>query len=496
MSEPVSFGARLRALAEERGADVALVLAAADGSEQALTFEEFERWTNRAARMLQREGVGTTSTVVVGYPNSVEHLVATWAAWKCGALVLPLNPRAPAPERDALLEVARPTVTMGEWGPAAIERAALQRLDGYPEGPLPDVVPHPGKAVGSGGSTGTPKVIVDPSPWSKVPGAVLGTLGDLIGFPDVRVQLIPGPLYHNIPFGWSSLGLFEGQTVILMDSFDEARVIDLVERHRVEFMVIVPTMMRRIATVPGVASRDWSSIAAILHSAAPCPAAVKRAWLDLLGPERVFEGFGATEGNGIVLIRGDEWLDHPGSVGRPFESRIRIVGEDGRDLGPGEIGEIFMGPETPADTYVYLGAPPARTTQDGLVSVGDLGWVDDQGYVYLADRRTDLIITGGSNVYPAEVEQALVDHPSVADAVVIGIPDDDWGKRVHAIVEPLNPSSPPHHALLDQHCRSLLAPSKCPKSYEFLTRLPRDDAGKIRRSQLAATRAPTAHPAD
>jgi bile acid-coenzyme A ligase len=295
-------------------------------------------------------------------------------------------------------------------------------------------------------------------------------------------------MYHNIPFGWTYLGLFEGQKVIVMERFDAEQVIDLVERHRVEYMIIVPTMMRRIAAVPGVERRDWSSIGAFMHSGAPCPAPVKRAWIDLVGAEKVFEGFGAAEGNGIAMIRGDEWLEHPGSVGRPFRSRIRIVGDDGSELGPGEVGEIFMGTETPAHTYSYVGAPPAKTTEDGLVSVGDLGWVDEDGYVYLADRRTDLIITGGANVYPAEVEHALIEHPAVSDAAVVGIPDEDWGKRVHAIVQPHDQVCPPSEDELTAHCRTRLAPYKCPKTYEFVDRLLHDEAGKMRRSQLAAER--------
>jgi bile acid-coenzyme A ligase len=152
------------------------------------------------------------------------------------------------------------------------------------------------------------------------------------------------------------------------------------------------------------------------------------------------------------------------------------------------VGEIFMRPHGAGPTYAYIGSPPAKGTPDGFTSVGDLGWVDAEGYLFLADRRVDLIITGGANVYPAEVEAALTEHPSVGDVAVIGVPDEDWGKRVHAVIQPRDPGDPPTVAALDAHCRERLASYKIPKSYEFVAQLPRDDAGKLRRSGLVAER--------
>ena len=268
-------------------------------------------------------------------------------------------------------------------------------------------------------------------PGAAVPGELFKRL--VCTWPG-SVHLIAGPLYHINGFWCSYGGLFEDQTLVVMERFDAARVLDLIERYRVEESCLVPTMLNRIARLPDVARRDFSSIKGISASGSMLPPWVMRAWIELLGPERMWEIYGATEGHGSTLIRGDEWLEHPGSVGRPLWTEVRIVNEDGREVPAGEVGEIFMrypGVKTP--TFEYVGATP-RTTPEGFASVGDLGWVDRDGYLYIADRRADMIISGGANIYPAEVETALSEHPEVVDVAVIGIPDEDWGKRVHAII--------------------------------------------------------------
>jgi bile acid-coenzyme A ligase len=247
--------------------------------------------------------------------------------------------------------------------------------------------------------------------------------------------------------------------------------------------------MQRIANLPGVRERDFSSLQGIASTAAPCPPWLKRAWFDLIGPEKIYELYSMTEGIGATAIRGDEWLDHPGSVGRNSFSDIRILDADGNDQPTGQVGEIFLrlkGPSTP--THEYIGSPPAKSIPDGFTTVGDLGWLDEEGYLFLADRRVDLIITGGANVYPAEVEAVLSGHPGIGDVVVIGVPDAEWGKRVHAIVQPADPVNPPTAPDLDAYCRERLAAYKVPKTYEFAESFLRTDAGKVRRSALVAKR--------
>jgi bile acid-coenzyme A ligase len=310
-----------------------------------------------------------------------------------------------------------------------------------------------------------------------------------MGFRPGQVQLIVGPLYHSAPWVGAYNGLFHGQTLVLMDHFDAAHAADLIERHHAEWIFCASTIMQRIANLPDFRQRDFSSLAAIVSTAAPCPPWLKRAWFDLAGPEKIYELYSMTEGIGATAIRGDEWLAHPGSVGRTTFSDVRILDAEGNDLPTGQVGEIFLRLKGPSVvTHQYIGSPPARATPDGFTTMGDLGWLDDEGYLFLADRRVDLIITGGANVYPAEVEAVLSGHPATGDVVVIGIPDAEWGKRVHAIVQPADPANPPSVADLDAYCRERLAAYKAPKTYEFVASFLRSEAGKVRRSALAAER--------
>ncbi|HEX2038799.1 MAG TPA: AMP-binding protein, partial [Acidimicrobiales bacterium] len=335
-----------------------------------------------------------------------------------------------------------------------------------------------------------PKIIVDPTPFEWSPALLAESARAWSGMGEREVQLVVGPFYHNLPFSWAHLGLFLDHHLVVMERFDAARALDLVERHRVTFVPLVPTMMRRMLLVPDVHQRDLSSLKAVFHTAAPCPEPVKRGWIELVGPERVYELYGATEATGTCMIRGDEWLAHPGSVGRPSaDTEVRILDESRRDVPVGEVGEVFMRRLSGVATYRYVGSPPAATTDEGFVSVGDLGRLDADGYLYLADRRADLVITGGANVYPAEVEAALIAHPGVLDVVVIGLPSEEWGRSVHAVVQPVDPAAPPSEEDLARHCRERLTPYKVPKSFELVAELPRNEAGKVRRSALAAERA-------
>jgi bile acid-coenzyme A ligase len=489
--EAVSYGRRLSLLAAARPERAVIVFAPQGGAERVVTWRELDERSNQVARLLAGRGVGERSLVVVGLPNCPEHYVATFAAWKLGALVLPLRAALPGRERDQILELSAPAVVVADWEGVAFPLVTTDELAesvGLSAEPLPDRIPHPGKAIASGGSTGRPKIIVDPRPLVYREGARVVEGGFDAGLRADQVQLIAGPLYHNPPFGWGHGGLQEGHTLVLMDRFDAARAADLIERHRVNFAFLAPTMMRRIVQLPDIGQRDFSSFDAILHTAAPCPPWLKRAWIDLIGGEKVREGFGSSEAVGMTGIRGDEWLAHPGSVGRPYGCDLRILDEEGSDLPPGEVGEIFMRPHSAGPTYEYIGSPPAKATPDGFTSVGDLGWVDGEGYLFLADRRVDLIITGGANVYPAEIEAALTEHAGVGDVAVIGVPDEDWGKRVHAVIQGRDLTNPPAVAALDTHCRERLASYKIPKSYEFVSQLPRDDAGKLRRSGLVTER--------
>lgn len=489
---PMSFGRRMAMLADEHPERAAIIFVPQAGGERRISWRELDRASNQLARRLASMDVDQGSTVVVGLPNCPEHFVATFATWKLGALPLALRAALPDRERDAILDLARPVAVIADWAGAGyptLHPGALHQLTALDAGPLPDRVSDPGKALASGGSTGRPKIIINPGPWARVPGTPYALLAAL-GFGMGQMQLVCTPLYHSAPFVTSYQGLFDDHTLVLMERFDAARAADLIERHRVEVMYLPPILMQRLAALPGVDARDFSSVQALTSTGASCPAWLKRRWLGLIGAERVTELYSATESYGHAAIRGDEWLAHPRSVGRPLATELRIVDEAGCVLPPGEVGEIFMRRKAVSgETYRYLGSPPAKSTPDGFVSVGDLGWVDEEGYLYIADRRVDMIVTGAANVYPAEVEAALTEHPSIADVAVIGVQDAEWGRRVHAVVQPRAGLVPPTAADLDRHCRERLASYKAPKTYEFVADFPRNDAGKIQRSALAEARA-------
>ncbi|HWV60447.1 MAG TPA: AMP-binding protein, partial [Sphingopyxis sp.] len=414
--------------------------------------------------------------VAIALPNGPAFHAAAFAAWKCGATPAVLSPRLPAHEYAALIDLIQPRLVVG----SETEGAADARAEG--ESQASEVATY-WKAMCSGGSTGRPKIIVDHMRGEYDPAGP--GLHNLLQIPNDGVLLNPGPLYHNGPFLFSSLALFAGCTVVGMERFDAEETLRLIEKHRVEWISLVPTMMHRIWSLPAeVRERyDLSSLKVMLHMAAPCPPWLKEAWIDWLGGERIWEIYAGTEGSGATFIRGDEWLERRGSVGRiAGASRIKAVREDGSTCAPGEIGELYFMPEGGRATSHYMGADEKRS-DDGWLSIGDLGHLDRDGYVYLADRRTDLIIRGGANIFPAEVEAAIEAHPAVVNAIVVGLPCEEMGQRVHAIVE-----HPTDTALALEDLGAFLAERlvkyKMPESFEFTTTALRDESGKARRSAL------------
>jgi bile acid-coenzyme A ligase len=285
------------------------------------------------------------------------------------------------------------------------------------------------------------------------------------------------------------MGMFTGATIVEMGRFDPLRALELIEAHKVNWVTMVPTMMHRIWRLgPDMLSRfTLPSLRMMLHMAAPCAPWLKEAWIGWLGSDRVWEYFGTTEGTGSTMISGTDWLAHRGSVGRVRDGyAIRILDEGRHECLAGEVGEIYFRPAGgPGSTYHYLGSTPRRVGE--WESHGDLGCVDEEGYVYLSDRRNDLIISGGANIYPGEVEAALDAHPSVRSSAVIGLPDEDWGARVHAIVQPVEGAALDEAELL-AFVAGRLTRYKMPRSMEFTDEPLRDEAGKVRRAALRDAR--------
>ena len=481
---PIPFTRRIRDLAAAHPDEPALVLIRPDGTEELTTWHGLDRRTEQLARTLTDHGVVKGDRVAIELINSTELVLLVFAAWKVGAVPVPVRWDLPAWERDRLLEVVDGRLSVRPDDLPALMAAADMQSDA----PLPDVIGMATNGICSSGSTGTPKVIITdrPTVWVESMSAPFGANWMPIQRPQRMLGL--APLYHTNGFSCFTM-MLGGDTIVLLQKFDAELVVDAIERHRISTFTATPTMLQRIARVPGIEKRDLSSIEFILQGAAVLPPSVAQAWFDLIGPERVVMAYGMSEQLGLTCLRGDEWLTHQGSVGRGFrDTEVRILGPDGAVLGPNETGEIYLrSPHTGA--YSYLGeAPLLPRTDDGFASAGDLGHVDEDGYLYIADRRVDLILSGGANVYPAEVESALADQPDIADVVVIGLPDPEWGQRVHAIIAPTAADTPPTEQDVIAYAKQRLAAYKVPKSVEIVAEIPRTAATKVSRSALVAER--------
>lgn len=458
--------------------------------ERALSWAELDARSTQRARLFQAMGVGEGDYVTVALPNGFTFYETSFALWKLGAIPNVVSARLPLIELAAIVDLVRPKLLVADESLAlpGVPICALQSQAHLAQSvaPLPIRISPHWKAMTSGGSTGRPKVIVDKAPgvWNPAEGVLLQRPGNVV--------LNPGPLYHNAPFSVAHAALFVGGQVIEMGRFDALHALELIERHRVQWMNLVPTMMHRIWRLPEAQRLgfDVSSLVSVWHMASACPMWLKERWIEWLGPERIWELYGGTERQGRTVLDGREWLAHRGSVGKVQDGGgLRVLDEAGQPCAPGEVGEIYFLPQAgPSTTYFYLGAQ-ARAQGD-WESIGDLGYLDAEGYLYLVDRRTDLILAGGANVYPAEVEAALDAHPQVATSAVIGMPDEDLGQRVHAIVQAVADADGrlPDEDALRAFVGERLARYKVPRTFEFVTEALRDDAGKTRRSALRDAR--------
>jgi len=474
----ISLGTALAREAARQGDRPAVIF-----NDETLSWRSLHERSNRIARALIAKGLKQGDYLTIALPNSIGFVEACYGAWKVGAVPQPVSSRLPQAELKAIADLANGPVVVGS--PYDIDRPSVSIDDllalSEDASDLPEVISPSWKAPTSGGSTGRPKLIVSgASAVATGAGAMLWQIE-----PD-DIVLMPGPLYHNGPFSTTFAALEIGAPVIIMAKFDAEQTLRLIEKYKVTWIYTVPTMMGRIWRLPDREQYDVSSLRVLWHLAAPCPPWLKEEFINWLGPDVVMELYGGTEGVSLTMITGREWMTHKGSVGRVFgRSTMRAFSPDGRELPIGEVGEIYMKlPDGAPPSYKYLGAE-TRALAGGWESIGDIGYFDAEGFLYLADRRTDMILVGGANVYPAEVEAAIDEHPLVASSCVIGIPDDDLGNKVHAIVQPRGPLS--EKDLLD-HIAGRLVIYKRPRTFEFVDEPLRDDAGKVRRSQLRAER--------
>lgn len=451
-----------------------------------LSWTELDKRSNQRAHLLRSLGVRQGDLVAIMLPNGCEFHEATVGVWKAGATPCILPSKLPEREASEMLSLAKPKAIIGDT-PGTYECQRIgpnSDLSEYDESPPADAAAKHWKAVASGGSSGRPKIILDNMPAFFDTDALPF---EGLGLPSNGAMLNPGPLYHNMPFLFTGFGLIAGSHVVGMNRFKPDECLRLIEEHKIEFVAVVPTMMQRIWALPEDIrnSYDVSSLKAVWHMSAPCPQWVKRAWIDWLGPDKLFEAYGGTEGGGGTAITGHEWLEKPGSVGKAVMGGIRILRSDGSEADVGEVGEVHFSADG-ADKFKYVGAE-AKTDASGGFSIGDLGHVDEDGYLFLADRRSDLIIRGGANIYPAEVEAVVDEHSQVSTSAIIGLPDEDLGQRVHAIIH-LHEGEEFDLPSIAKHVESRLAKYKWPASYELSDTPLRDDAGKVRRSALKSER--------
>ena len=461
-----------------------------------IAYAELDARSNMVAHALAGRGVGAGDRVALALRNRPEAFEVLTGAARLGAEIVPVSWRCAPEEFEYYVADSGARVLLAEdehraatAGLPAIHLSDYEAwLAGSPATPPPDT-PDPAPTLlryYTSGTTGRPKAVERPPRRAdEYLDSVVASCHRLaVGGPD-QVHLMVGPAYHSGPLSYGVYSLLLGQTLVLPARSDPAQVLDLIERERVTWSFMVPIHFIRLLALPDEQrARDLSSVRRILHAGAPCPPEVKRAALALFPPGTIWEFYGSTEGRG-TLISPEEWLRKPGSVGRPIEGiRIAILDEMGRELPPGEVGLIYMSP-VGAERFVYAGAPDKTDAawRGDLFTVGDMGYLDEDGYLFLTDRQIDMIITGGANVYPAEVEATLHRHPAVADVAVVGVPDEEFGESVLAIVEL---GSPADAGDLIAFCREHLAHYKCPRSVQIVEQLPRDPNGKVRKRDLRA----------
>jgi long-chain acyl-CoA synthetase len=476
------------------------------GSGEAVTYRELDERSNRLAHLLRDAGTKRGDHIALLMENNPRFFEVCWAAERSGLYYTAISSRLTPAEAAYIIDDcgARAFITSAakrDVAEAVVPETPNVELrlvfDGPVEGyePYEDrVATYPSTPVDdestgidmlySSGTTGRPKGVEVKLPETPVdnPSAVT-SLGQLLyHFEKGMVYLSPAPLYHSAPLRFTMAVQRTGGTVIVMEHFDPVEFLRLVERYQVTHTQVVPTMFVRLLKLPEEERRrhDVSSLKVCIHAAAPCPIPVKEQMIEWWGPI-IHEYYAGTEGNGFCAIDSEQWLAHKGSVGRPLIGELHIVGEDGEELPPGEPGTIYFGG---GGGFEYHNDPEktARSRDPrGWSTLGDVGYADEEGYLYLTDRKAYMIISGGVNIYPQEAENVLTMHPKVADVAVFGVPNEDFGEEVKAVVQPVDmaDAGPELERELIAFCRDALADVKCPRSVDFEEELPRHPTGKL-----------------
>ncbi|HUI03642.1 MAG TPA: acyl-CoA synthetase [Acidimicrobiales bacterium] len=476
------------------------------GSGTVVSYRDLDEGSNRLAQLLRHHGLATGDHIAILMENCPAFLEVAWAAQRAGLYFTALNSHLRTGEVQYILDdcgatalfttaamhgvvegldLAAVPLRLSVGGGVAGFGLYAAEVAGFPAAPIADEA-EGREMLYSSGTTGRPKGVRKQLPATPMgdPAAapVQIAMGlALRGMGAGSVYLSPAPLYHSAPLVYCLSALRLGATVVVMERFDARHCLELIERHRVTHAQFVPTMFVRMLQLPEAERRgfDTSSLVSVVHAAAPCPVATKRAMIEWWGPI-IDEYYAGTEDIGSTWITAEEWLAHPGSVGRPL-TPAHIVGVDGDELGPRQEGLVYFEGGRPFEYHNDAQKTASVTNDKGWRTLGDIGMLDEDGYLYLTDRQSHMIISGGVNIYPQETENVLACHPKVADVAVIGVPDREMGEAVKAVVQLADPdgAGPDTAAELIAHCHAELASFKCPRTVDFVTELPRDPNGKL-----------------
>ena len=480
-------------------------------SGQVVTYGELDRRSNQIAHLLRLSGVQRGDHIAMMMKNCPEFLQVAQAANRAGCIFTPISTHLKQDETAYIITncKAKLFIASAELAQVATEAAAAskglshclsvggeiagfealsEKLIDLPDTPIADeYLGSP--MLYSSGTTGKPKGVY----WAPHAESIhtdhplAGSVGAFFGFGVDTVYLSPAPLYHAAPLHYNLMVLGLGGTSLIMEHFDPEQSLQLIERYKATHSQWVPIMfVRMLKLSEEVRTRyDLSSMTCAIHAAAPCPIDVKEAMIDWWGPV-IVEYYSGSEGNGFTIIDSATWLSHKGSVGQAIIGEPRILGENGEVLGPGEVGDVYFANSRPFEYFDEPEKTREAFNAQGWSTMGDVGYLDEEGFLYLTDRKNFTIITGGVNVYPAEIEGLLISHNKVADVAVFGIPDPEYGESVQAVVQPVNWADATDQTAIElmEWLRERLSSVKVPKSIDFLEQLPRMDNGKLYKRHL------------
>lgn len=475
------------------------------GSGETVTYGELEARSNQGAQLFRKLGLKAGDVIAILMENHPRFFEVAWAAQRAGLYFACISSKLTAGEIDYIMKDcgAKALITSAGVGPVVDElpplasgvklfmvgsaRAPYESFEAaradMPETPIADETAG-ADMLYSSGTTGRPKGIKPPLTGGPIdaPNALSMMAELMFGFPPNGAYLSPAPLYHAAPLRWCMGYQRLGGTVVVMEKFDPEHALALIEKHSIDCGQFVPThFVRMLKLPPEVRERyDLSSLKSAVHAAAPCPIPVKEQMMEWWGPV-IHEYYAGSEGNGFCHIGPHDWLTHKGSVGKGTTAEVKICGEDGEPLPPRTEGVVYFAGGAPLSYHNAPDKVAENTNQHGWTTLGDVGWVDEEGFLYLTDRKSFMIISGGVNIYPQEVENLLITHPKVADAAVVGAPDEEMGEKVVAVIQPLDgqEGSDDLRQELMAFCRANLSHVKSPRQIDFMAELPRHPTGKL-----------------